>query len=176
MAAQFLSTTLHTMRQVRYISLLESRAIGENDHIHYTLYSTSFLLTRAWFTESFTFGFFFFIYLAHIIVHCPKINLNLCIKTEPITTGAYATVYICQIFSPRWTKVPNLHHFRWNLKHKQNEQKRRYCSPFLFWLTVKSQGCLVVKFERKREKSSSAARLQIYQVVSIWLWWVENFF
>ena len=60
-------------------------------------YSSNQLLASTvvnfWQHDAFTFGFFFFIYLAHIIVHCPKINLNLCIKTEPITTGAYATVY-----------------------------------------------------------------------------------
>ena len=113
------------------------------------------------------------------MINCAKYHRHCVIhkkKLYKITESHFSHKKQSQIFSPRWTKEPNLHHFRWNLKHKQNEQKRRYCSPFLFWLTVKSQGCLVVKFERKREKSSSAARLQIYQVVSIRLWWVENFF
>ena len=29
------------------------------------------------------------------LLHCPKNNLNLCLKTEPVAAGADATVHVC---------------------------------------------------------------------------------
>ena len=39
------------------------------------------------------------LYTVQYSTHCPKSILNLCIKTEPVTAGAEATVYVLLLFT-----------------------------------------------------------------------------